>query len=131
MERTKKAGEVSTGKPRWKKIGGGSLRMGNKIIKPGQIFEAGEDEISPAFKKFIIPVGTHTPLSLVEKARSPKGNAEVKAEVIDAVKPEFEIQPRGKSLFLFDVVNKETKKVMNDKSLKKEAAEKLVADLAK
>lgn len=42
--------------PRWRKIGGGSLRWGGKIIKPNQVFRAWPEEIPDSFKDTLIPV---------------------------------------------------------------------------
>jgi hypothetical protein len=49
---------------------------------------------------------------------------------INVVKPVYTLQPHGKSLFLFDIVDANGK-VLNEKSLKKEVAEKLIEDLQK
>jgi hypothetical protein len=49
---------------------------------------------------------------------------------INAVKSVYEIQPRGKSKSLFDVVDGNGK-VLNEAPLAKALAEKLVNDLAK
>jgi hypothetical protein len=124
MERVVK--EETTGKPKWRKIGGGSLRIGNRIIKPGQTFEANSEEISPAFRNMVIPVSGDAVFKSVVK-EFPKEDVPVK----DVIKTEFEMVPHGKSLFLFDVVNKETGKPVNEKSLKKDVAETLLADLLK
>jgi len=127
MERTK---NIKVEKPKWQKVGGGSLRIGNRIIKSGQVFEALPEEISPSFRKFIIPVSGNANFNTVEK----KENI-----IITGKKAKFTIQPHGKSLFLFDVVQeigvdeegKSITKILNEKSLKKEAAEQLVKDLEK
>jgi hypothetical protein len=118
MERTK---NVTTGKPRWQKVGGGSLRIGNRIIKPGQIFEALPEEIVPSFRKFVIPLSGDANFKKVE---------EKETIVIKGIKSKFTMQPHGKSLFLFDVVDANGK-VINEKSLKKDVAEKLIEDLSK
>jgi len=123
MERAKS--EVTEGKPRWKKVGGGSLRIGKRIIKPNEIFEANPEEISPAFRNMVIPIsGDATfktpPTKLVEQ--------EVKKEEI--TKPSYSIVPKGPNGLWFNVVDAQGK-VMNTKALKKELAEKLVEDLLK
>lgn len=121
MERTKKAGETSLTerKPSWRKIGGGSLRIGNKIIKPGQTFEAWPDEIKPAFRNLVIPMSGDASFIAEEKKE---------ASPVVGVKPVYKLQPHGKSLSLFDIVDANGK-ILNEKSLKKEVAEKLIADL--
>lgn len=39
----------------WKKIGGGSLRLGNRMIKQNEVFVAKESEIPQAFRDVVIP----------------------------------------------------------------------------
>lgn len=43
-------------KIRYQKLGGGSLRMLNRIIKPNQIFSAYPEEIPEAFNRWIKPL---------------------------------------------------------------------------
>ena len=119
MERTE---NVEQSKPRWKKLGGGSLRIGKQIIKPGQIFSAYPEEISPAFRNMVQPLTGNA--QFTEKAVAPEPTP------INVVKPVYTIQPKGKSIVWFDVVD-EKGKILNEKSLKKEVAEKLVEDLQK
>jgi hypothetical protein len=97
----------------WKKVGGGSLRLNGRMIKPGQIFKARPEEIPVAFKDLIIP------LEQVRLKDEP---------VIVAAKLVYELKPRGKSKSLFDVVDKNGK-VLNEKALTKEVAQNLIDDL--
>jgi hypothetical protein len=124
MERTKKPNEVISDKPWWKKEGGGSLRIGKRIIKPNEKFQADPDEISDAFRKFVTPLSGNTGFKAPKFANT-KG--EVAAQV-KAAKPVYTIQPHGKSQTWFDVVD-ENGKVQNEKSLKKEVAEQFVESL--
>ena len=120
MERTKKTDTVEPvddGKIWWKKVGGGSFKLGKRYIKPGEKFRASEDEIPKGFRDLIIPL---------EELRG-----EAVEKKIALSKTEYEIRPRGKSKAYFDVVNKQSGKVINDEGLKKEIAEKLVNDLGK
>jgi len=106
---------VSDDPIRWKKIGGGPLYFKNRIIKPGQVFTARPSEISKAFRDVII------------------AQDEIKSEVvppIEVIKGEYSVKPRGKSKIWFDVVNAKDK-VVNEKALTKESAEKLAHDLMK
>ena len=123
MERVNK--DEVAGIPRWKKVGGGSLRIGKRIIKPNEIFEALPEDISPAFRNMIIPVsGDATfktpPTKLVEQ--------EVKKEEITALS--YTIVQKGVNGLWFNVVDSQGK-VMNAKALKKDVAEKLLEDLLK
>lgn len=104
MERTKKVDEVI----KWKKIGRGSLRMKNMIIKPGQIFSAKASEIPQAFRDTIIPLD-----------KLPKG---VK-EDIKVVATEYSIKHRSGKWY--DVVNANGK-VLNEKAMTREKALELI-----
>lgn len=124
MERTKRISDVVETRIRWKKTGGGSFRFNGRIIKPGEIFLANVEDIPKAFRDQVIP------LQNIEVKQTPP---------VVATKTVYEIQPRGKSKSLFDVVSQVGKdekgepiyKVLNEKVLSKEVAEKLVNDLSK
>jgi hypothetical protein len=112
---------------RWKKLGGGSLRLKNRIIKPGQVFFATPAEISRGFRDVVVP------LDGVDPDVKPQSEP-VK---VDIVKTEYMVVPKGNSGTWFDVVHlagKDEKgepiyKAINEKGLRKEVAEKLKADL--
>lgn len=105
---------------RWKKMGGGSLRIRiggvGRIIKPNEVFLAKESEIPAAFRDNVIALEA-----------LPK---EVDVIEAKAVKPVFQVVPRGKSKTMFDVVDSQGK-LMNDKSkpLPKSVAEQLKKSL--
>lgn len=113
MERTKTNTEPK--QIRWKKTGGGSFRLGNRIIKPGQTFSATEAEIPQAFRDVVIPSG-----SIPAAKPTP---------VIIGAEPGYKLKSRGTGRW-YDVVNAKGKAI-NEKALKKEVAEKLLQDLAK
>ena len=120
MERTK---NIQGKKPRWRKVGGGSLRMGNRIIKPGQIFEALPEEISSPIRKFVIPISGDASFKETEKKET---------VVIPGVAPkytvkkkEFTMEQKGKSKLWFNVLDGDGE-VVNEKSLKKEDAQALI-----
>jgi hypothetical protein len=100
----------------WKKVSGGSLRIGinGKIIKPNQTFHASVDELpKTAIKnRHVIPVGGEIPQKTEEPVVSATGY-EIK-----------EISPGW-----FNVFNVVTGKPMQDKKIRKQAAEKLLEDL--
>lgn len=121
MERTKSKSaviplEAADGDNRihFKKIGGGSFRLGNRIIKPGETFLARPEEIPVGFRDVVI-------------AQEAEKNV---AKPIIVAKPVYTLQPRGKSKSLFDVVDAQGK-VLNEKALSKEDAQGLIDDLAK
>jgi len=117
MERTKITS--TPGKIRYKKIGGGSLRLNiggvNKIIKPNEVFSALPSEIPPAFRDTIIALDPEQVVNLPK----PK-----------PAKAIYTITPRGKSKSLFDVVDG-LGKVINENPLPKATAEQLINDLEK
>ncbi len=102
--------------PRWRKIGGGSFRMPNRIIKPGQIFRAWPDEIPKAFRDVCQPVDGDVIFEFDKKGKTP----------IPGLKAKFTLFPKGNDLF--DVVNAQGK-VLNDSPLPKSVAEGLIRDL--
>ena len=104
---------------KWKKVGGGSLRFSGRIIKPGQIFKAKASEIPEGFRDVVIPLES-----------IPGDTTAPGAPVIDAkpVEVEYKLKSRGSGGW-FDVVDLNGK-VLNEKALKKDVAEKLVKDLA-
>ncbi len=123
MERTKMPDD---GMIWWRKTGGGSLRFNGKIIKPNEKFRARPDQIPKGFRDVIIPL---------EALDATTGTA----PVIEAVKSEYEVRPRGKSKSLFDVVYPVGKddegetiwKAMNEKPLPRALADKLKSELEK
>jgi len=99
---------------RWKKIGGGAFYFHRRIIKPGQIFWAKPSEIHDAHRDRVVPL-----------EEIPAENP----EPINIKKLKFKVVPRGKSKVWYDVKN-EAGKVINEKALKKESAEKLAQTLS-
>ena len=124
MERTKKIVVKTTDEtPWWQKVGGGSLRIGNKIIKPNERFQAAPEDISEAFRKFVIPIGGNSGFKA-----SAKGTKENPVQV-KANKPVFTVKSHGTGK-LFDIVDNKGKAV-NDKPLKEEAAVELAEGMNK
>jgi len=117
MERSKKI--------KWKKIGRGSFRFGNKIIKPGQEFFASEDDIPDAFRDVIIPLEGKEESKEVDFREAKKGEDDV--GVSNKGKSKFETKHRTGAWY--DVINSVTGKRVNEKALSKENAEKLVKSL--
>ena len=105
MERTKKNKNELI---RWKKLGRGSFRMGNKIIKPGQIFSARLMDIPKGCEDIIAPID--------------KLPAEMK-EDIKVVQAVYSVKHRSGKWF--DVVNANGK-VLNEKAMTRESALELI-----
>ena len=105
---------------RWKKIGGGSFRLGrNRIIKPNEKFIARPSQIPKNFRDIIIPLDEIVEISKVEtiiKGKKPIYSSQPSEK--------REIKPRGKSRSLFDVFDLEGN-MINEEALRKEDAEKL------
>lgn len=108
MERTSK---LEKGEIRWIKTGGGSFRMKNQIIKPGQKFVAKLEDIPESFRDVI------TPLSKI-----PKEELEQKK----AVEATYSIKHRAGKWY--DVVDANGK-VMTEKAKTREDALELIKTL--
>lgn len=111
MERKKVKVQKVEETPLWKKVGQGSLRIGNRIIKPGQVFEAFAPSIPEAFADVIVPANDSA-----KKAVSP---------IIDAAVYTLEEVDGGWNIL------DSTGKVVNEEPLDKEAAENLIIELEK
>ena len=99
----------------YKKVGGGSLRIGNKIVKPGEKIQLDPAVIKPAWKDLLqplqdVPVKKETPI------------------VVDITKSVYSLKPRGENGLWWDVVDSQGK-VVNDKALRKEKAEEYIKDM--
>jgi hypothetical protein len=114
MERNKSVAAGEEQKIRWKKIGGGSLWLLGHIIKPGQVFYAKPSDISEAFRDQIVPVDG------IPAPNTPPVVGKVST---------YKMQPKGKSPSLWEVVNVETGKAVNEKGVTKEKAEAILQDL--
>lgn len=123
MERQRGSKVAEDGKILWKKNGGGSaiLRIdGNKRrIKPGETFLAYPEEIPLAFRDVIVPLDGN-PIKFVTEDEKP----------VKVVSPAYTLRPRGNSKTWWDVVDAQGK-VLNEKGLTKEIAERFKADLEK
>jgi hypothetical protein len=51
--------------PKWRKVGRGCLIIGERLIKPNQVFTAAANEIPESFKDIIIPAGGVVPKALI------------------------------------------------------------------
>lgn len=122
MERTKKIVEapveiVST-KLRWRKVGGGSLRLnldgGNRIIKPGETFLADLEELPKAFMDTLECLDSEGLKTAVtsEKAKEAFVPVEYKLKKV-------------KGTDLWNLLDAEGK-ALNEAPLTKEAAEELL-----
>lgn len=105
MERTKN-------KQKWRKIGGGVLRIGARTIRSGDVFFADASEIPQSFHNMLVEL---SPAPMVEK------------EEPEPALPAYEVCRVGAGWF--DVVNVSTGKPINAKRLRAEAAEALLKTL--
>lgn len=126
MERKKKV------KPSWRKIGGGSLRLPGRIIKPNQVFQADRSELPDLFMKYLVPVGAEAEKAMkAERYEAPIDEKNIQIPEYKKVKvsgsSEFIKEETGKGWF--DVKDNEGKKV-NEKSLREKEADALIEDLS-
>ena len=103
---------------RWRKIGGGSLRILGQIIKPKQVFKATIDDIPEGFR------------NVVQCLDEEELKAEVKAgKIIFQNKEDLYIVEQVGKTELYNIVNKETKKALTKKPQTKEEAVILASSL--
>lgn len=111
MERKKKPK-----RPSWKKIGGGSFTLRNRIIKSGQVFSADVEEIPEAFRDVVQLIDGDP--SILEKKQ------------ITAESTKYELVEEGSTEDVrFNVLNSKTSKPINSELLTKKQAEELLARL--
>jgi hypothetical protein len=125
MEVKKKSEPEPRKKLRWKKLGGGSLRRvpGYPIVKPGQIFEAFLDDISPRFLPTLQCLDAELMAEQVGKRLTPAPKettwkAESKKVTVDK-----------KSVIIWNVVNSISGKPINEIPLSEADANKLAVAL--
>ena len=95
----------------WKKVGGGTLLLGNHILKTNEKFWAARESLPEAFLDTIIPVDEDT----LEK--------DIEVEKNDLV---YKLHSRGGGWY--DIVDKEGKK-FSQRAMRMEEASKMLADL--
>jgi hypothetical protein len=119
MERVK---EDHDGKIQFQKLGGGSWRLGKRIIKPGEKFFAFPEEIPNSMKDIIVPTS-----GTIEWTKESKPVVPVYpiTKVSYTIEPSVNAVQRGKSNLWWNVVDKDGN-ILNEKALKKEDAEALV-----
>jgi len=116
----------------FKKIGGGSLRLNGKIIKPNEVFTAKKEEIPASLRNVIVPLGTtwsNIDSDGFQGVNEVKKFPEEEKKEIEQAVPKYLVVPRGNSNSWFDVVNAQTGKPINEKALRKDVAEQLKHDL--
>lgn len=91
---------------KWRKIGGGTHKIGNRRIKPNQVFFAYPSEIPKGLRDVIVPL---------KDFEMP--------EPIQIQEPLYEVKSRGGGWY--DVINLVSGKAMNEKGMRKEDAEQL------
>lgn len=126
--------EIPEGMKCFQKIGGGSYRTGNRIIKPGQRFWTYPESLPKVFKAAFKEVAADYGAVVVEPLNRPRidGIEEAKIvpekfEIVKAVDEEGNEVKKGDS-FLYNVVG-EDGKTLNEKPLRKKKAEELLETL--
>ena len=124
MKRTR---ELTTNELKYRKLGGGSLRLLGRIIKPGEIFYADPDDLPASFADVLECLDG-------VQGRPTKGKSKV-ADIGEVVVPDsvYTLQlNEAKSTEdepLYDIVN-EAGKVINEQPLNKVQAEETIKALA-
>lgn len=117
MER-KKAPNPNVGKIQWKKIGGGFLRLPNRIIKPGDVFWAAPSEIPKAFRDSVIPLDQN---ELIKVEVKPAELLEPEVKVVY----EKRLRADGEKYNIYDSNGKK----VNEKALSEEEADMYLKSL--
>ncbi len=109
---------------RYRKIGGGSLRLcspdgkSEKIIKPNEVFAAYPADIPPAFMKFLVKIdGGDVENNEVEQYEP----EEVRIPLFEIIK-----KPYG----WCDIINTQTGKKVNERALKMDEAKEVLRQLS-
>lgn len=117
----------------YQKLGGGTLRISNRIIKPGQNFWIAPESIPTGFKSYLKEVPADPKavvVTTVVPAKPRIQEAEIvaeKFEMVEATDENGEVIMKGETP-LYNVIG-EDKKPMNDKPLRKAKAEELLNSL--
>lgn len=106
MKRKDKDGRI-----RWKKVGGGTLYFNGKTIGYGNVFMAYPHEIPENFRDTIIPLDA------------------LPDDTVIVEKPAYEVKPKPGAPGWYNVVDTETGKVLNEKSLRPKQAQELLEEL--
>jgi hypothetical protein len=96
---------------RWKKIGGGTLYHNGKAIGPGSVFRAYPHEIPENFRDSIVPLDA------------------LPDDTVKVQKPAYQVVPKPGAPGWYNVVDAETGKVLNEKSLRPKQAQELLEEL--
>lgn len=128
--------KARTGEVKWVKKGGGTalLKIDGEMvtITMGQVFKALPSEIPEGMRDLIVEAPSHAAVKEAKaeaKAKTPAPEPEKEPEPKNDA-PEFDIVPHEEHGF-FNIVNRATKKVMNEKKLRPEEAKAKLAELVK
>ena len=116
----------------YQKVGGGSIRFANRIIKSGQKFWIYPESIPSLFKNACKEVPADSKAVVIENQARPRveGKKELglvpeKFELVEATDEDGELIKKGESV-LYNVVGKDGKP-LNEKPLRKAKAEELLS----
>jgi len=125
MKRSKKL-ERKEGETKWKKIGGGSLRLGKRIIKPGQVFYAKDEDIPDIFTNVLENIDNTEKKPFVEPQKKLIDKTRKVHTTVYSLKLNEEVSTEEKPMY--DIVG-EADKVINEEPLSKEDAEATIEAL--
>lgn len=106
-------------KIRFRKLGGGSLRMPGRIIKPNQVFSAYPDEIPPGFRDVVKPVDK-------SEVFKPESEKEEIAQM-ESVEPNYYKQHKGAGVY--DIYREGDDKLMSSGVKGKQATDRILEQL--
>lgn len=119
IERTKETPlpivDENEGKVFYKKVGGGSARLANRIIKPGEKVWLYPEQVPAGMRDLFVPLS-----NIPHKKETPI--------VVDITKSEYKLQQRTENSPWYDIIGPEGK-LLNDKALTKKKAEEFIQDM--
>ena len=125
IKEEKKVGSTQSDQLRYKKLGGGSMRLPGRIIKPGQTFMARPDDIPAPFRKLCQLLSDDATVAAVNRDKIEKQAQLKKDEDLFTI---VEVVVNGKTKW--NVINSVDNKAINDEPLNTEkAAKDLKAEL--
>ena len=107
----------------FKKLGGGALYLKNRIIKPGQVFQATWEEIPSSFQSSLMVME-----GIIPKEK-PKEVANKEVVEIPTAKFEKQVIDETEEIPQFNVVNVSSGKAINESPLTEEEADILLKAL--
>lgn len=130
MKRTTSAAQPIDGEIWWRKISSGNLRVKirgrSKILKQNERFLAKPEEIPLSFRRSVVPLED---LPTAPQETPPDNTLKVVEQKVDSQEKGYSIQKRAVGQW-YDVIETVSGKALNEKALRLEQANDLLAALS-